>query len=275
MSPSSALPPPRSPVPAEILPLAMPAFRRHGERLLARSFHAVRLSRSQRPDLTAARERPLVVYLNRSSWWDPLVCLHLASQLLPGRRHYAPIEQAVFGRHPLFARLGFFAVDPASARGARRFLEVATRLLEQPDATLWITAGGPLADPRERPVRLQPGLGHLAVRLRHGTLLPLALEYPFWTEPRPEALACFGEELAVEDAGMRAHGWAEVLADHLQTAQDTLAAEAAARDGARFEEMQGGGERAGAGLQDAWRRLRESLRARQRRPLRRADSDGV
>ena len=275
MSPSSALPPPsRPPVQREISPLAMPAFRRHGERLLARGFHALRLSRSQRPDLTAARERPLVVYLNHSSWWDPLVCLQLASQLLPGRRHYAPIEQAAFGRHRLFARLGFFAVDPASARGARRFLELATRILEQPGATLWVTAGGALTDPRERPVKLQPGLGHLAVRLRHGTLLPLALEYPFWTEPLPEALACFGEELAVEDAGMRAHGWAEVLAARLEAAQDALAAEASARDGACFEVMQGSGERAGASLQDAWRRLRESLRARQRPPIRRADSDG-
>jgi 1-acyl-sn-glycerol-3-phosphate acyltransferase len=245
----------------------MPVFRRHGERFLARSFHAVRLSRSQRPELTAARERPLVVYLNHASWWDPLVCLQLASQLLPGRRHYAPIEQAAFSRHPLFARLGFFAVDPASARGARRFLETAARILEQPGATLWITAGGALADPRERPVTLQPGLGHLAVRLRHGTLLPLALEYPFWTEPLPEALACFGEELAVEDAGMRAHGWAEVLAARLEAAQDALAAEASARDAARFEVMQGGGERGGTSLQDAWRRLRESWRAKQRRPM--------
>lgn len=274
MRSSSALPPSSRPPVPEISPLAMPAFRRHGERLLARSFHAVRLSRSQRPDFTAARERPLVVYLNHSSWWDPLVCLHLASQLLPGRRHYAPIEQAAFRRHPLFARLGFFAVDPASARGARRFLALATRILEQPGATLWVTAGGALADPRQRPVKLQPGLGHLAVRLRHGTLLPLALEYPFWTEPLPEALACFGEELAVEDAGMRAHGWAEVLAAHLEAAQDVLAVEAAAREGARFEVMQGGGEHAGASLQDAWRRLRESLRAKQRRPMRRADSDG-
>jgi hypothetical protein len=253
----------------------MPAFRRLGERELARQFHGVRLSRAQRPDLTAARERPLVVYLNRSSWWDPLVCLRLAAHLLPGRRHYAPIEQATLARHPLFSRLGFFAVDPASARGARRFLEVATRVLERPGATLWITAGSALADPRERPVKLQAGLGHLAVRMRHGVLLPLALEYPYWNEPLPEALACFGEEVAVEEAGMRAHGWSEVLADRLEAAQDALAAEAVARDAARFEMVQGAGEHAGAGLHDAWQRLREALLPRQRRAMRRVDSDGV
>jgi len=255
--------------------VAMPAFRRLGERHLARHFHAVRLSRSQRPDLTAAGDRPLVVYLNRSSWWDPLVCLQLAGHLLPGRRHYAPIEQATLDRHPLFARLGFFAVDPASARGARRFLELATRVLEQPAATLWLTAGGALTDPRERPAKVQAGLGHLAVRLRHGVLLPLALEYPYWSEPLPEVLARFGEEVAVEDAGMRAHGWSEVLAARLESAQEALGAEAAARDAARFEVLQEGGGRPGTSLQDTWQRLREALRPRQRRQMRRADSDGV
>ncbi len=110
--------------------------------------------------------------------------------------------------------------------------------------------------------------------MRHGVLLPLALEYPYWSEPLPEALARFGEEVAVEDAGMRAHGWSEVLAARLEAAQDALAAEAVARDAARFEMVQGAGERAGAGLHDAWQRLREALLTRQRRPMPRVDSDG-
>src|SRR6202043_1313271 len=170
-SPSALPPSSQPPVQAEIAPLSMPAFRRLGDRELSRHFHAVRLSRAQRPDLTTARERPRVVYLNRASWWDPLACLRLASHLLPNRRHYAPIDQATLGRHALFSRLGFFAVDPASARGAppfleapppppfpprwgfcrappaaaggpRRFLEAATRIIDQPGATLWVTAGG-------------------------------------------------------------------------------------------------------------------------------------
>ncbi|HVR07927.1 MAG TPA: lysophospholipid acyltransferase family protein [Thermoanaerobaculia bacterium] len=250
-------------------PLALPAFRRFGGGGgLARHFHAVRLSRSQRPDLTAARERPLIVYLHHCSWWDPLVCLQLASQIFPGRRHYAPLDQETLRRHGLFARLGFFAVDVESARGARRFLELATRIAEQPEATLWVTAGGALADPRERPVKLQAGLGHLAARVRHAVLLPLALEYPFWNEPLPQALARFGEEMAVEDAGMRAHDWTEVLAARLEAAQDALAAEAVGRDATRFEVIPGGGATAG-GLQETWRRVREILH--RRRPIRRAD----
>jgi 1-acyl-sn-glycerol-3-phosphate acyltransferase len=272
MNPSSAPPQPPQDTPvqaAEVSPLAMSTYQRYFERRLARHFHDVRLSRSQRPDLTAARERPLIVYLNHSSWWDPLVCLQLAGQLLPQRRHYATIDAETVRSHPFFRRLGFFAIEPDSPRGARRFLEAATRILEQPDATLWITSGGGLADPRERPAKLQPALGHVAARLRRGVLLPLALEYPFWKERLPEALARFGEELAVEDAGMRALDWTEVLAARLEAAQDALAAEAILRDGARFELMLGGGAGLGVGtgaggVLRAWRRLREAL-ARGRR----------
>lgn len=285
MSPSSAQPSrqPPGPIP-ETATLSTTAFRRHGEPRLARHFHAVRLSRAHRPDLTAARERPLIVYINHSSWWDPLVCQQLACQLLPERRQYAPIDQAALGRDPFLDQLGFFSVDPASARGARRFLELATRLLERPDAALWITAGGTQADPRERPVKPQAGLGHLAVRLRHGVMLPLAIEYTFWSEPLPQVLARFGEELAIEDAGMRAHSWSEVLAARLEAAQDALAAESAARDAARFELMLGGGSAsadasaaAGAvtGVHAVWRRLRERLQNRRRRLVQGADPGGV
>jgi 1-acyl-sn-glycerol-3-phosphate acyltransferase len=277
VSTSSASPPSPDPAVDEKTPspLALPAFRRLGERHLARRFHAVRLSRSQRPDVTAVRERPLIVYFNHTSWWDPLICLQLASQLFPGRRHYAPLEQATLRRHRLLARFGFFAIDLESARGARRLLELATRVVEQPEATLWVTAGGILADPRERPVKLQAGLGHLAARTRHAVLLPLALEYPFWGQLLPEALARFGEELAVDDAGMRANDWNEVLAARLGAAQDALAVEAQARDGARFEVIQGTGAATGGGVWEAWRRFREILRTRRRRPLPRIDSGGV
>jgi 1-acyl-sn-glycerol-3-phosphate acyltransferase len=254
VSSSSTLPPSQD---VAVSPLAISAVRGDCERRLIRHFHSVRLSRSRRPNFTTARQRPLVVYCNHSSWWDPLVCLHLASQLLPGRRHFAPIEHTVLRRHPWLLRCGFFDVDPESARGARRFFEQATRILEQPDATLWV-AGSVLADPRKRPLELHPGLGHLAARTRHAVLLPLALEYPFWAEPLPEALARFGEEQVAEDVGMRALYWTEVLAERLQNAQDALASEALSRDEAGFEVMCGNG----AGVQEAWSRLRAMLRGR-------------
>ena len=242
----------------EISPRLFALFARYGERYISRSFHAVRLSRIQRPDTEALRGRPLVVYLNHPSWWDPMICLLLATRLFPDRRHYAPIEAAALSKYRFFEKLGFFGVEPG-LRGARRFLEVGGEIVEQPGSVLWITAAGRFTDPRERPVRLRPGLGHLVCRMKEGFVLPLALEYPFWEERFPEALARFGRAVTIEETSMRPSDWTEVLGSWLESAQDELAAEALARDPSRFETLLGG--RAGVGgTYDLWRRFKSKLR---------------
>ncbi|MFY9824440.1 MAG: lysophospholipid acyltransferase family protein [Thermoanaerobaculia bacterium] len=239
----------------EISPLLLSMFERYAGRDLAQHLHAVRLSQAQRPDPMAIRGKPLIVYFNHPSWWDPLVCLRLATQFFPERRNYAPMEAAALSRHRFFERLGFFGVELGSARGARRFVALSQRVLSQPDSVLWIAAEGQLTDPRVRPVRLRSGIGHLAVRGRQAVLLPLALEYPFWEERRPEALARFGEEILAGEAGMNATDWTAVLEARLQAALDALAAESLARDPGRFDVLPGGPAGAG-GVYGAWRRLK-------------------
>lgn len=239
-------------------------FRFYAERYLARHFHAVRLSRTGRPDLEAARGRPVIVYLNHPSWWDPLVGLVLAVRLFPGRRQLAPIESAALEKYKFFERLGFFGIEPGTARGARRFLAVAEKLLAAPDTALWVTAGGRFADPRERPVRLQAGLGHLASRLENAAVFPLALEYPFWNERFPEALARFGEPVFLSEKRAPAE-WTALLEERLAATQDALAAEALSRDPDRFEALIGGHAGVG-GIYDVWRRLRAGLRGERFRP---------
>lgn len=237
----------------EISPALLGAFSRYTERYLAHHFHAVRLSRAQAPPRVPP-ERPLIVYLNHASWWDPLVCLELALRLYRERRHYGAIDAGALERYRLFGRLGFFGIEAGTPRGARQFLEVSLAILRRPGATLWVTPGGRFSDPRERPVVLRSGLGHLARRLKSGIVLPLALEYPFWEERCPEVLARFGEPVDIEEVGMRAADWTTLLAERLAEAQDALAAEALARDRAGFETLLGG--RAGVGgVYDLWRRL--------------------
>jgi 1-acyl-sn-glycerol-3-phosphate acyltransferase len=240
-------------------PLLVALFGWYVERYLARHFHAVRLSRAGLPDLAAARGRPVIVYLNHPSWWDPLICLFLSRRLFPDRRHFGPIESAALGRYRFFEKLGFFGIEPGTARGARRFLAVSQEILATPDTALWITAGGRFADARERPVRLQAGLGHLASRLADAVAFPLALEYPFWNERFPEALARFGEPVHVGQEEMASEDWTAILEERLAAAQDALAAEALPRDPERFEALLGGGAGVG-GVYDAWRRLQAGLR---------------
>jgi 1-acyl-sn-glycerol-3-phosphate acyltransferase len=243
----------------EISPLLLSALERYAGRDLARQFHAVRLSQAQRPGPMAIRGKPLIVYFNHPSWWDPLVCLRLAEHFFPDRKNYAPLDAAALAKDRFLERLGFFGVDLGTARGARRFLTVSRQVLSQPDAALWIAAEGQLTDPRVRPVRLRNGIGHLAVRVRQAVLLPLALEYPFWDERKPEALGRFGEEIAAGEAGLHATDWTAVLETRLQAALDALAADSLARDPSRFDVVLGDAAGMG-GVSDAWRRLKARFR---------------
>jgi 1-acyl-sn-glycerol-3-phosphate acyltransferase len=238
-------------------PWLIRGFSRYVRRYLRRHFHAVRLARGGRPE--APPEGPLVIVLNHPSWWDPLVGAVLAG-LFPGREHYAPIEAAALARYRFFEWLGFFGVHPGTRQGAREFLRTGAAILARPDAALWVTAQGEFTDPRQRPVRLRPGVGHLLRRLHGGVVLPLALEYPFWQERTPEALARFGAPIPVGRGRERSvEEWMHLIEAGLTAAQDALAADAQRRDPQAFEVLLGGKAGVG-GVYDLWRRLRAWLR---------------
>ncbi len=231
-------------------------FSRYVRRYLARNFHAVRLSRGGGP--ADPGPDPLVVVMNHPSWWDPLIGLVL-SGLFPGRAGFAPIDAAALGRYRFFERLGFFGVEQ-QGRGGGSFLRNGLAVCAHPNTMLWVTGQGRFTDPRERPVRLRPGLGHLLRRLDRGVVLPLAVEYPFWEERYPEALARFGTPLRVADGiGRSAEEWTRCVEAALAATQDALAADAVKRDPAAFEILIGGKAGVG-GVYDFWRRLKALFR---------------
>lgn len=207
-------------------------------RFLRKNFHAVRLARAS--PVASLAGQPLVVVLNHPSWWDPLLAAVL-STLFPKRTSFAPFDAAALKKYPVFGKLGFYPVEQGTNKGALDFLRVTLALLEKPDTAVWITAQGRFADARERPVVLKAGVGHLAAKLTSGVVLPLALEYPFWEERFPEALARFGSPLSIaEGQGRSADEWTLAIAAALEATQDALRADALSRDPARFETLIGG-----------------------------------
>jgi diapolycopene oxygenase len=219
-------------------------FRRHVKRFyLGREFHAVRLSHGGRPG--PVPDGPLVVVLNHPSWWDPLVALVL-TELFPERAHYAPMDAHSLGRYRIFKRIGMFGIERGTMQGAREFLRTSRSILSRPRTALWLTPQGRFADPRERPPGIQHGVAHLAHRLENAVILPLALEYPFWDNRRPEALARFGPAIVVERGTDRTvEEWRNCIGGALVQAQNALASEARLRDPAAFETLVG--RKAGAG----------------------------
>jgi 1-acyl-sn-glycerol-3-phosphate acyltransferase len=234
-------------------------FRKYACRYVRKQFHAVRLSKSGAP--LPATDEPLLVVLNHPSWWDPLIGLVL-SRGFAGRDQYAAIDAVAVQRYRFFARLGFVGVDPHSFRGAADFLRTGKAILSQPNTVFWVTAQGRFTDVRERPLALRSGVGHLAARLESGIVLPVALEYTFWTERTPEALIRVGEPLRVADhPGSSGKEWTARIEAALTRTLDALNAETMARDPAAFTELLSG--RAGVGgVYDVWRRLKAWARGR-------------
>ena len=219
---------------------------------IGRHFRALRLANSSRFPIATG---PLIIYANHASWWDPLTFIVLSHHVLPTASHYAPMDAAALKHYGVLRKLGLFAVENGTPRGAAQFLRAARVILATPNSVLWVTPEGRFTDMRTRPAVFRPGLAALVARLGACTLVPLAFEYTFWDERLPEILASWGPALQISDGRLRtATEWSGQLAAALAATQDELAALAKLRDPALFTTILSG--RAGiGGVYEAWKRL--------------------
>ena len=228
-------------------------------------FHALRLAHPERFPLD---ERPLIVVINHPSWWDPLTSILISRFLLREADHYAPIDAASLPRNRILGGLGLFPVEQGTPRGAVQFLRAAQLILANPNALLWLTPQGGFTDARTRPVAFKSGLASLVKRFDRVTVVPLAYEYTFWNEPRPEILALCGQPVTFSrglpeslPAARTAHTPGEHMEQSLAAAQDELAALALARDPSAFTSVLAG-ETGVSGLRALWLHLWAAIRAR-------------
>ncbi|RVT97009.1 glycerol acyltransferase [Rhodovarius crocodyli] len=233
-------------------------------RRFTQSMTALRLAQWGMPQVPEGR--PLVVLASHAGWWDGVMFMLLHRRLMPGRPCFSPMDAAALGRYGFMRRIGVFGVEQHSPRGAAQFLRAAETILADPWNMLWINAPGRFADPRERPLPLAPGVIRLAEIAPDAVFLPLAMEYPFWSEAHPEALAAFGppieaSALLTHDRDSRARLMSAALAETM----DRLANDAISRDPARFDTLLQG--RAGmGGVYGGWQYLRALLRGEKHDP---------
>jgi hypothetical protein len=217
-----------------VSPSAIAGFGWYTRRLIAKRFSAVRVMVDGQPSHIAGHSCvPTILYANHASWWDPMVLMLVAHAYLRGQRVYAPIDADALLRYPVLGRLGLFGVRPDSFAGTRTFFAVGCEVLNTPGSVLAVTPQGRFADVRERPLSLRGGLAQLMQTVPQARAWPVAIEYPFWDEARPEILIRFGQQpvLAVETDR---HELAQQLTDRLRHELDRLAEAACSRDPARF-----------------------------------------
>jgi len=243
-----------------ISPLLLTWFTWYSRRYVRHHFHSLRLSRTGFSPETCGL--PIVIYSNHASWWDALVCLVLKDEFFRKRMVFAPIDAAMLARYRFFGRLGFFGVEQHTRRGAVQFLRTAEAVLQSSENLLAITPQSRFADVRERPIRFEAGLGHLATRVQRALFVPFAAEYVFWEERLPEILVRFGEPVEVQrdhSASLYPKYWTALFEQKLTETQDVLAGEAQRRNREDFEMVLSGGAGQG-GVYDLWQRLNAKLR---------------
>jgi 1-acyl-sn-glycerol-3-phosphate acyltransferase len=175
--------------------------------------------------------------MNHPAWWDAIIPFAL-QQIWMKTENYAAIDAEAVQKYPVMAKVGFVPIAKNTLRGAGEFLRTGTAILAHDSTSLWVTAQGEFADPRVRPLQLRSGVGHLAARMTHGYILPLAVEYPFWNESAPEALLHFGTPIAISEYPKeRPAAWTARIEAALTQAMDQLAAEAMTRDPTRFRTL--------------------------------------
>lgn len=205
-------------------------FRRIVRGYFQRHFRAVLI---QHAEHLRGRKGPFIVYANHASWWDPMVCVLLGDLLLPGLRHYAPMDAVPLARYPILRKVGVFPLKLQSARGAVEFLRTAEAVLRS-GGVLWLTPQGRFADVRDRPLGFKPGLAALALRMPDVPVLPLAIEYTFWNERLPETLLHVCEPVPLSAQGGTAAA-TQRLEEALEEAMQRLQTAAMTRDPLHFD----------------------------------------
>ena len=141
---------------------------------------------------------PFIVYANHPSWWDPMIAHYLNRQLFPEHQFYAPMDAEALERYQILKRLGFYGVQMGRPEGVKKYLRASSAITQSGAHAIWITPEGKFTDVRDSSAGWMPGLAHLCQRLGHGYVMPVALEYVFWNEPRPVCLASIGPPQSID-----------------------------------------------------------------------------
>jgi 1-acyl-sn-glycerol-3-phosphate acyltransferase len=165
-------------------------FARHARSRLRATFGRV-LVRGASEAREALAGGPLLVVVNHSTWWDPLVILWL-SELVLLADGYALMDAKNLRRLPFFAKVGGFGVDLEDPTDGARGIRYAAKLLDAPGRVVFVFPQGTERSPFA-PVELLPGAAQIARVAKRARIVSLGLRYVFGASERPDLWISLGE----------------------------------------------------------------------------------
>ena len=147
------------------------------------------------------KTKATIFYANHNNWWDGIVGYNVVRGIMRGRLRLM-IEE--MNRFPLFQYIGCFPINKKSAQASMRALQYSVDELCDNKKSLWIFPQGIIRPPMYRPIEFQTGLAYIAknvVKKAGGiNLIPVAVNYPFLREDKPEVLCEVGEPIVLTAA---------------------------------------------------------------------------
>ena len=141
-----------------------------------------------------------ILYAPHNNWWDGIVGYNLCRRIFKTDIRMM-IEE--MNRFPILARAGAFPVNKKSAQASMKALQYASDELCDNKKSLWIFPQGIIRPPMYRPIEFQTGMAYIAknvIKKAGGiNLIPVAVNYPFLREDKPEVLCEVGEPIVLTD----------------------------------------------------------------------------
>lgn len=142
------------------------------------------------------RNVPTVLFAPHSNWWDGIVFYNITHRIFH-KEIRLMIEE--LNRFPLFSKGGAYSVNKKSAQSAMKALKYSVDLLSDLRNMLCIFPQGIIRPPHYRPIEFQTGLAFIAQNAvkRYGriNLIPVAFDYTFFRDNRPEVVVNFGKRI--------------------------------------------------------------------------------
>ena len=137
---------------------------------------------------------PIILFAPHSNWWDGIVGYNICNRIFK-KEIRLMVEE--LNRFPILRRAGAFNVNKKSPQASMEALKFSVEALGDTNNILYIFPQGIIKPPNFRPIELQTGLAYIADKAakKYGkvALLPVAVNYMFLRDNRPEVLVEFGD----------------------------------------------------------------------------------
>lgn len=163
--------------------------------MLQNRFYAFRY-RGEENYFDGGTDVPTILFAPHSNWWDGIVFYNTTHRIFH-KEIRLMVEE--LNRFPLLRRGGAFSVNKKSAQSAMKALQYSVDVVGDIRNMLCIFPQGIIRPPHYRPIEFQTGLAYIAENAvkRYGkvNLIPMAIDYCFFRDNRPEVIVEFGKRI--------------------------------------------------------------------------------